>query len=266
MTGLYLIFAAGKRPTRAALKEFAAGHNSVCVSHDPYESTPLHLVEAGTEFSSTDNPENQSPQTQEDVWIELLRDGLTFDIAGLAPGGLSPFPEIEHRFDLSDIPTAFQFDAVHLRAGQHLKGGENTAPVVKGLIGLATELAHYFEDLAAVVWPPSKSAIGCRYFESVSTAWLDGGPFPALGLTAFKETIDGALQSIGLDFWIGQELRIEPPLSSDKVQATRLAARIVNQLIIVGGLEVSERIVAPDGMQLVMRPSRNQKFVRVWRE
>lgn len=139
-------------------------------------------------------------------------------------------------------------------------------PVVKGLVGLARDLVHQFDDLLAIVWPPSASAIGRRFFESVTTAWLEGGPFPALGLTAFKETIDGAVQSQGLDFWIGQELRIEPPLSSDKVTATRLGVRLVNHLVMVGGIEGDERTVAPDGSRLIMRVSRNGRFVRVWRE
>ena len=85
-------------------------------------------------------------------------------------------------------------------------------------------------------------------------------------ITAFRETADGALQSEGLDFWIDQELRIEPPLAHDKVSATRLGVRLINQLVLVGGVASSERVVAPDGTGLVMRPSRNGKFVRVWRE
>ena len=139
-------------------------------------------------------------------------------------------------------------------------------PVAKALIALARDLVHHFEDLVAVVWPPSQSVIGRRFFESTTTAWLEGGAFPALGLTAFKESMDGALQTIGLDFWIGQELRVESPLSLDKVSATRLGIRLVNQLILIGGLETAERIMAPDGSRLIMRPSRNQKFVRVWHE
>jgi hypothetical protein len=42
--------------------------------------------------------------------------------------------------------------------------------------------------------------------------------------------------------------------------------RLINQLILIGGLDESERIVAPDGTRLVMRPSRNGRFIRVWRE
>ncbi|MEO0872876.1 MAG: hypothetical protein AAFY19_13085, partial [Pseudomonadota bacterium] len=200
------------------------------------------------------------------VWVELLREGLTFDLVGLAPSDPCPFPVVEHRFDLDALPTAFRSEALQLAPGQHLAGAGSSLPVVRGLVALARDLTHHFDDLEAIVWPASQSAIGRRFFESISTAWLDGGPFPALGLTAFKETMDGALQSVGLDFWIGQELRIEPPISNDKVAATRLGVRLVNQLIVIGGLDDSERIVAPDGSRLIMRPSRNRKFIRVWRE
>jgi len=208
----------------------------------------------------------QEASEDDTIWVEMLREGLTFDLVGLAPGQASAFPQIDHRFDLESAPSEFRFEAMQLVPGQHLAGGARSVPVVKGLVALARDLTHHFDDLTALVWPASSSAIGRRFFESISTAWLEGGVFPALGLTAFRETIDGALQSVGLEFWIGQELRIEPPLSADKIAATRLGVRIINQLIIVGGLEESERIMAPDGVQLVMRPSRNRKFIRVWRE
>ncbi|WP_152434498.1 hypothetical protein [Erythrobacter sp. THAF29] len=196
----------------------------------------------------------------------MLHDGLTFDLLGLAPGAGCSFPKTENSFDLKQSPGARRLEALHLVPGQHLAGAANALPVMQALIGLARDLINHFDDLEAVIWEPSSSAIGRRYFESVTTAWLEGGPFPALGLTAFRKTIDGALQSIGLDFWIGQELRIEPPLSTQRVEATRLGTRLVNQLVLVGGISNSERIVAPDGSRLVMRPSRNGKFVRVSRE
>ncbi|MEL6530238.1 MAG: hypothetical protein AAFQ27_09765 [Pseudomonadota bacterium] len=262
--GLHLLFAAGKRPSRAAIKEFVATQRTVSISHDPSDDTPLQLVATDSEGLPTDG--DQRLDSCDDIWLELLREGLTFDLRGIAPGQACEFPEFEHRFDLEKSSGSFRLEALLLEPGQHLTGGEASIPVVKSMIALARDLVHHFEDLVAVVWPPSKSAIGRRFFESIATAWLEGGAFPALGLTAFREAIDGALQSVGLEFWIGQELRIEPPLSADKVAATRLGVRIINQLIIVGGLEDSERIVAPDGTRLVMRPSRNRKFARVWRE
>lgn len=260
---MQLLFVAGKRPQRDAIVEFTEAFKSVSISFDPSAAPPLQLVSADGEDVNQRSVLKTDDST---VWLELLRDGLTFDLLGLAPGEASAFPEIEHCFDLDRSPGAFCYEAVQLEPGLHLKGGENSIPVARSMIGLARDMTQHFDDLAAISWPHAKTAIGRRYFESIATAWLEGGAFPALGLTAFRETIDGALQSLGLAFWIGQELRIEQPLAADKVAATRLGVRIINQLILVGGLEESEHIVAPDGTRLVMRPSRNGKFIRVWRE
>ncbi|MEL7446571.1 MAG: hypothetical protein AAGK02_12290 [Pseudomonadota bacterium] len=259
-----MLFAIGKRPTRAALREFTEGQRAVSVSHDPLERPKLQLVNDDDIKASAD-ADMQPPETA-DIWVELVRDGLTFDLHGIAPGAAQEMPEVEHRFDLQEIPTAFRHDAMRLSLGKHLKGAEKSLPVMRSMIGLARDLTHHFKDVNAIAWSPARSAIGRQYFESVSTAWLEGGPFPALGLTAFRDTIDGAIQSEGLEYWIGQELRIEAPISNDRVAATRLGNRLINHLILLGGIDESERITAPDHTQLVLRPSRNRKFVRVWRE
>lgn len=199
-------------------------------------------------------------------WLELLRDGLTFDLSGLAPGPSSPFPAFSHRFDLPVLPSCDDHEAMVLRPGPHLAEGAGSLPLMRELLALGCDIVRQFEDVLAVGWGPAGTAIGRRYFESVTSAWLDGGPFPALGLTAFAETADAALESVGLAFWIGQELRIEPPLSADRVAATRLGIRLVNHLVLAGGLAEDDRIIAPDGSRLVLRPSRSRALISVWRE
>lgn len=199
-------------------------------------------------------------------WLELLSDGLTLDLSGLAPGPAAAFPQFLHRFDLPTLPKAADHEVLILRPGPHLVDGGKSMPVLRAMLALGCDMVRQLPDLLAVGWTPAASAIGRRFFESATTAWLEGGPFPALGLTAFAETSDGALESVGLAFWIGQELRIEPPLSHDRVSATRLGIRLINHLVIIGGLEGDDRIVAPDGTRLVLRPSRSRALISVWRE
>lgn len=200
------------------------------------------------------------------LWLELLCDGLTFDLAGLAPGPESPFPVLEHRFDCPELPLPADHDTMTLRPGPHLAGGGNAMPLMRTLLGLACRMVRHFEGLVAVSWGPARSVIGRRYFESVTSAWLDGGPFPALGLAAFLETADRALESTGLSFWIGRELRIEPPLGSDRVAATRLGIRLVNHLVLAGEPSDDERIMAADGTPLVLRLARERAIISVQRE
>lgn len=264
--GLFLLFSAGKRPTRAALKEFAQVQQAVSLTHDPAGDINLQLVDPSQGTPQVFPEPRDASTTTDPDWVELLREGLTFDLMGLAPGNSYDFPACDYLFDLETSPTAFRSEALYLAPGQHLVGGHRSLPVVKGLVGLARDLVFHFEEVEAVIWPPSHSAIGRVYFESVATAWLEGGAFPAPGLTAFKPAIDGALETVGLDYWIDQELRIEPPLSDDSLAATRLAVRLVNRLVILGNLQDPERIAGLDGQPLVLRPSQNRKFVRVWQD
>ncbi len=248
---LHVLFASGKRPDRDAIAAFAMRQRTVMLSHGG-------LPEGAVQPSVHDGAQPQ--------WVEVLREGLTFDIGGLAPGPPTTFPVIEHRFDLTDLPDAAGFEAIAVGPGPHLASGRRSLPVVRGTLALACELVRQFPHLAAVCWGPSRSAIGRRYFESVVSAWIDGGPFPALGLTAFAAGPDGALGSIGLDFWIGQELAIEPALCADRVAATRLGVRLVNQLVLAGGLSGDERIVAPDGTRLMLRASGDGSTIQVRRD
>lgn len=248
---LHLLFAPGKRPDRHALQTFVTRRPTISITHDPVPESAPHA-------------EALWPGQQH--WLELLCDGLTFDLAGFAPGPESPFPALDHRFDLAEMPVPGAFEVLALRPGPHLAAGGAAMPVMRALVALACELVRHFADLVVVGWGPTRSAIGRRFFESVAAAWLEGGPFPALGLTAFAETPDGALESTGLDFWIGQELRIEPPLSNDRVAATRLGIRLVNHLVIRGGLAEDERIIAPDGTPLMLRLEQERSLVSVRRE
>ncbi|MBI1403763.1 MAG: hypothetical protein GC147_11185 [Porphyrobacter sp.] len=257
-----MLFAPGRRPTRAALLEFLSRQHAVSLSHDPAGEAGDGLVAAEYDAPHA----NGANAACDAMWLELLRDGLTYDLRGLAPGPACDTPDIAHRFDFAADPSHAALQPLDLRPGPHLSGGERSMPVLRGMLALARDLSLHFAEMQAVYWGPSRSAIGRRFFESVVTAWLEGGAFPALGLTAFEETAEGALQSVGLAFWIGQELRIEPPLSTDRVAATRLGVRLVNHLVIIGGIAGSERIVAPDGMRLVMEAGPGSTVVRVRRE
>ena len=259
--GIYLLFKNGKRPSILDIYRFTKLYPSISVSFDPGKEPAPGLVASGA------RPDEEW-MTEHDTasWLELLSDGLTFDIIGLAPGDYSSFPTVAHGFDF-DRNQINKFEhAIRLNPGAHVSGAEGAIPVLKTLLGLARDLIQHFEQIEAVVWPPSGSVIGRRFFESTVSAYLEGGAFPALGLIAFQEALDGGLQSVGLAHIIGQELRIEPDLVSDKVVATRLAVRLINQLILTGTVDRREDLVSPDGRIIHLEPSGNARFVRVLSE
>jgi hypothetical protein len=198
--------------------------------------------------------------------LELLANGLVFDLAGLEPGKAAPRSRCEHLVDLEGEADAWArkpFEAITLVPGPHLRGGEAMMPVVRTMCWLGAQLSE-LPGVKALAWQPAVSCISPSYFRSSITHWLEGGPFPALGLTALKPTPDGGMQSVGMAFFTGQELRIEPELADDCKAATRLAARLVNKLLDESRLERETYFELPNGNRLLLAPSPNGKFVRVW--
>jgi hypothetical protein len=256
---LFCLFAKGERPDFPALRRFAKRQGTVAVVHMPGGDAPAFELAEG--LGEEDNVATTVAERGSPVTVQLVRTGLSFDLAGLYPGSVMDFPQPAFRFDCDALPRADTFEALELSPGRHIAGGARSIPVVKGLMATARDLAEHFPALDMLVWPASTSAIGRRYFESVISAWLETGAFPGLGLTAFRTTSTGDLESVGLDFWLQRELRLVRDLARDPVAATRLGVRLVNQLILAGGVQDGERFAAPDGRMLTLRLSPQEPVI-----
>jgi hypothetical protein len=240
---LSLFFDPAARPGAPAIRALEAEGHDFVVSHDP-------AAVAGRE-------------TGEGDWLELLANGLTFDLLGLAPGpAYAPGP-FRHRFGLPDSFEPQACKALALQPGPHLSGGWAMLPVVRSQVGLATRLCA-LPGAVAVGWAPARCLSSVEHFLGHVRRWLEGGVFPALGLTALSQIHDGALHSEGLAFFTGQELRIEPELAADKAGAAKLALRLVDELVRRGRVTQPERIGVPQMGFLRIAPSDNRRFVRVW--
>lgn len=192
--------------------------------------------------------------------LELLINGLAFDLTGLGDIPAAA-PAARHRFGLEDTSLG-AVEAIALSASPHLAQGEAMMPVVRSQLALALRLAK-LPGVVAVAWTPAHSWMATDYFERIVTAWLAGGAFPALGLTAFAGALDGGLHSEGLAFFTGQELRIEPDLVEDRAAATTLAVQLMNQLVTQEAIDTRYEFAGPEGSPLVLEPSSNGTFVRV---
>ncbi len=246
--GVSLAFPPGLRPDPCHLDALAQASGSFSISQYP----------GGRAVAGRPLGEGGAP-----VSVEALMWGLTFDVIGLAPGEGAPLPPCPYHFDL---PPGFDIaghEAVRILPGPHLHGGERLVPIVRAMAGLAAALCS-LPDLAAVVWHPARSCIAPGYFSAIATNWLGGGVFPARGLVGLAEVADGALQSEGVGFFTGQELRIEPELMGDPAAASRIAVRLIDHLVTNGSLDRSMDIGGPEGRLLRIVPSENGRLVRVW--
>ena len=245
VAGLYLLFASGKRPSAAEIMQLAAERvpatvGGFAVGHRPDPGTG---------------------------WLELVASGLAFELSGLHPAAAATHPQVEHRFGI-EVEGRRRGDhlaraeALLLEPAHHLVGGVAMLPVVRTMLGLGLRLAE-LPGLVALSWGPARTLIGPGLFVRQVGSWLEGGAFPALGLTALAQREDGILTSEGLDWFIGQELQINSGKIGGPQAAARIAVRLIHALVEDGPLRVRTEIEGFDGQRLVAEPAQGGRIVRV---
>lgn len=223
-----LLFAQGTRPDDAALTALAAAGGGYAVSH-----------------RDLDTP----------GWVEVLRDGLTFDLNGLSPDA-SPALDLAamQRVGLAQTVDTSTLEAIVLAPGPHLAGAEHLLPVVRGVAALIANLAH-LPGLVAVSWLPSDSLVSPEWFVRAADAWIAGGPFPALAMTTIARTAS-KMKSHGLAFLIGQEFTLYASGGMLQEKDARVAVRLVDWLVAHGKVEGPREVVLPDVGPVWLEPDR----------
>lgn len=172
---------------------------------------------------------------------ELLRDGLTFDVAGLAPAEPLAVPAAVHRVALPPDFVIGDFDAAWFSVGPHLAGAEHLLPVLRCAAAILCQLT-LLEGLTAVVWRPARLVMSSAWFAEAVGVWLAGGPFPALALTALARTEQG-FASEGLAFLIGQEFTLQARDGGPSREDSRIAVRLTDWLVAHGRVESAREVV-----------------------
>lgn len=248
IAGLWLVFAAGAGPDLAALRGPLAAVPGVAIGHEfgPGASTDrAACFGAGTPL------------------FELVVDGLSFDLCGRGCDVESLRAEGEPREVVEALRRHRGRRAACLVPGPHLVGAAATLPVVRAMMHLGAQIAVAAPEVEALVWPPADWSAEPAEFARAIAPWSGGGAFPAPGLVQFRPTLDGSVQSAGLAYFTGQELRIEGGMAADPSYAHRLAARLAEMLAHRGRLTAAEQFAGPSGEQLRLEPSANGRYVRV---
>ncbi len=225
------MFAAGQRPDAAALDALAAAS----VDDDARFPVAFHITAHGAE---------------EEGWVELLAMGLAFDCLELAPRRAIRHAGPGQLLGLDSVPEG---EVIVLQPGPHLMDGAGLLPVVRMLAGLGVALST-LPGALAVCWGPAGTCMAPDYYQRVVGNWLAGGAFPALGLTMLHRTADGAMESRGLAFMTGQELRFEPAAGISPQQAGQIALRLVHLLVEHGPVTTPLDLSGPAGETLLAQP------------
>jgi hypothetical protein len=253
---LLFLFDTGQRPARRDVLALVEGLDRTVVSHNP-AAIPGH---------GKDLPEGrQSDEGGASNWLELLRDGLTFDLLGLADGPSLAVPPFSHRLGCAVDLSHDGVDAMGLFPGPHLAEGAASLPIIRTQLALAAELAGGLPGLAALFWTPAEIAVAPSLFIRLVQEWLDGGAFPVLGLVRFETSETGGLRSRGLGFFIGQEIELSPALSRDRIAGTRIAVRVIHELVALGTIEGAFELAVGSEGRLRLAPSGDGALVRIER-
>ena len=101
------------------------------------------------------------------------------------------------------------------------------------------------------------------YFRKMVGKWVEGGAFPALGLTSLEREGDGAIVTRGMSLLTGQELRFEPDRRLGAADIARIAVRLIHALIEVDPLEVAHEFTGPEGEVIDVAPFQSGQLLRV---
>jgi hypothetical protein len=179
-------------------------------------------------------------------WAEVLRDGLTFDVSGLAGGPAQAVPLVNAGVGIS--PAELDgLAALALAPGPHLAGAQRLLPVIRVAANLLLDLAR-IGPAKAIAWLPAKLLIRFDLFERAVRPWLEGGPFPAPAFVALHANAEGGLQSVGLNFFIEQEFLLQAATPENAGQLARVAIRLIDWLVAHGPVSSpTEAVLAGTG-------------------
>ncbi len=169
---------------------------------------------------------------QGEGWVEVLRDGLTFDVRGLSGANLQAIPEIQHWVGFNpDQGTGLA--ALQIWPGPHISGAQRLLPVIRVATALAASLANFVQP-RAICWIPARNAIVPELFNRAVKPWLEGGPFPAIALASIHRNASGEMATTGLKFLIGQEFTLSGGSGTSREHLARVAVRLIDWLVAHG--------------------------------
>jgi len=183
---------------------------------------------------------------------ELLRDGLPFDCLGLAPGGQLQLDTALQQIALPGGCAPGDLALVTLSPGAQLAGAGQLLPVVRMISGLVLALGA-LPGLRAVAWLPARLAMSPDWFAEAVGAWLHGGPFPALALTALARTEHG-FASRGLAYFTGQEFVFAGKDGILRERDARGAVRLTDWLVAHGRIEAACEVELPGFGTVLIEP------------
>lgn len=231
---LHFLFSAGQRPSRDAL---------------------MRIITPSPRFRIGDSQKSTSGGGNDESRLEVVVDGLSFDILGLEPGGTAVRPDIRHYADGAIELTDGEVEVVALIPGPHIASGPAELPIIRAMMELAVGLTTAWTRSIAVVWGPGRIAATPGFFSRAVARWIGDGPFPASTLVGFARHGEETLRSEGAAFFVGQEIEVTGEVARATDMARGIGSRVMNHLMTNGRIEEVSHIQGRDGTVLRLAPA-----------
>lgn len=252
--GLLLLFGSKNRPNKDQIAETLNCSDRNSITHDPTGVVPPSLIGFGGEGDAS---------CFDHTWLELCRDGLTFDLVGLSPGpSLAPPADLCPVDDKHCLATESS-EAIGLFPGPHLAEGASSLPIVRTQLALALDLVDRLDGVVGVCWTVSGVVMPQAGFSRIVADWIGGGRFPAKSLVRLGEVAPGRLCSSGLGHFIGQEIQLPIGEAQGSGHATDLAWLLIHELVAIGPVDGPIALDIPGRQSIHLEPSADGAVVRV---
>lgn len=168
---------------------------------------------------------------------KLYHNAMTFDLSWADPPVSADTDYSEYRQILLNCDLT-KLNRIHLSIGNHIVQDRINLPVFETFVDLSQIIGEAVHA-KAIAWRPARNVIGFDYFADAINRFMDGGPFPVLGLIDLQERKNDMYETYGLTYFAGYELRLQtlPDLTAN--MAMRIMVRLVNDIIMNGDFDDS---------------------------
>ena len=141
---------------------------------------------------------------------------------------------ILNRIFCDHVPTSP--DVISLSLGENVGNAKHLPAINKAILKLGRLIGDAVGS-TSVVWNPADIIIGFDFFRENTQQYLDGGPFPVLIQVRIDERANGQTNTVGLDYFAGQEIRLEAPDTYTSGDIGKRIVRIVHDIATNGKID-----------------------------
>lgn len=195
--------------------------------------------------------------------LRAVISGMTFELVH------QNAEEIEQSLAAKDLDHIFceppekPLSGIGITLTEHITSGMGNGTINRALLQLARHVGQSIKA-NSIIWRPAQLHIGFDYFAGAIEHYIAGGPFPVLVQIAISETPDGDLQTSGLSYFAGQEIRMTAPANYAPNEVVKRLVRIAHDIATNGKIDEEtevEGFIA--GETLFITPRENGQTVDI---